>query len=54
MLIFMANFLFFHGSPGLMYIGDNSCSRGHGFKSKRRILDGHFSYLSVVKFVLFV
>ena len=23
-----------------MVIGDNSCSRGHGFKSQRHILDG--------------
>ena len=27
------------GSPGLAVMGDDSCSRGRGFKS--RILDGH-------------
>ena len=25
-----------------MVMGDNSCSKGHGLKSQRRILDGHF------------
>ena len=29
------------GSPGLVVMGDNSCSRGNGFESWRRILDGH-------------
>ena len=33
------------GSPGLVIIGDDSCSRGHGFESWHRILDGHFSCL---------
>ena len=28
-------------SPGLVVMGDSSCSRGHGFKSRRHILDGH-------------
>ena len=30
------------GSPGLVVMGDDSCSRGCGFKSRRHILDGHF------------
>ena len=29
------------GSPGLVVMGDNSCSRGHGFKSRHCILDEH-------------
>ena len=29
------------GSPGLVVMGDDSCSKGCGFKSWRRILDGH-------------
>ena len=28
-------------SPGLVVMGDDSSSRGHGFESQRRILDGH-------------
>ena len=28
-------------SPGLVVMGDDSCSRGHGFKSQCRILDRH-------------
>ena len=42
------------GSPGLVVIGDDSCSRGRGFKSRRCILDGHFSHSFVAKIVLFV
>ena len=30
------------GSPGLVVMGDDSCSRGCEFESRRRILDGHF------------
>ena len=41
------------GSPGLVIMGDNSCLKGHGFKSQRHILDGHFSHWFVVKIVLF-
>ena len=40
-----------------MVIGDDSCSKGGGFKSRRRILDGHleiFSHLFAIKIVLFV
>ena len=38
-----------------MVMGDDSCSRGRGFKSQCLILDGHdiFSHLFVVKIVLF-
>ena len=31
-----------YGSPGLVVIEEDSCSRGRGFKSWHRILDGHF------------
>ena len=43
--------------PGLMVMGDDSCSKGLGFESQCHILDGHldiFSHWFVVKFVLFV
>ena len=30
------------GSPGLVVMGRDSRSDGHGFKSQNRILDGHF------------
>ena len=45
------------GSHGLVVMGDNSCSKGPGFKSRRCILDGHldiFSHLFVEKIVMFV
>ena len=44
------------GSPGLVVMGGDSCSEGHGFESQRRILDGHdiFSHIFVVKIVVFV
>ena len=29
------------GSPGLVVMGDDSCSRGHGFESQHCILDEH-------------
>ena len=44
-------------SPGLVVMGDDSCSKGGGFESRRRILDGLldiFSHLFVVKIVTFV
>ena len=28
------------GSPGLVVMGDESCSKGRGLESRRRILDG--------------
>ena len=30
------------GSPGLVVMGGGSRSKGRGFESRRRILDGHF------------
>ena len=34
------------GSPGLVVMGGDSHSEGHGFESLHRILDGHFfSYI---------
>ena len=30
------------GSPGLVVMGRDSRSKGHGFESRHRILDGHF------------
>ena len=41
-------------SPGLVAMGDDSCSKGSGFESWRRILAGHFSHWFVVKILLFV
>ena len=32
------------GSPGLVVMGEDSCSRGHGFESQRHILDGHYIF----------
>ena len=32
-------------SPGLVLMRGESCSRGHGFKSQHRILDGNLSHL---------
>ena len=37
-----------------MVMGRDSCSVGRGFESRHRILDGHFSHIFVIKFVLFV
>ena len=40
------------GSPGLVVVERDSCSNGHEFESRYRILDGHFfTYIFVVKFV---
>ena len=41
---------------GLVVMGGDSCSEGHGFESQRRILDGHdiFSHIFVVKIEVFV
>ena len=39
-------------SPGLVVMGDNSCSKGRVFESWRPILDGHFSHCFVVKILL--
>ena len=41
------------GSPGLVVMGDDSCSKGNGFKSRCRILDGHFFTLICCKNCIF-
>ena len=41
-------------SPGLVVKGGDSQSEGCEFESRRRILEGHFSHLFVVRIVLFV
>ena len=33
------------GSPGLVLIGGDLCSKDHGFESRHLILDGHFCTL---------
>ena len=38
------------GSPGLVVMGGDSCSKDHGFKSWHLILDGHFFALICCKF----
>ena len=40
------------GNPGLVVMGGDSCSEGRGFKSQHRILDGHFSHIFAVRFVM--
>ena len=43
------------GSPGLVVMGGDSCSKGCEFESRDRILDGHyFTYLFVVKIVFYL
>ena len=37
------------GSPDLVIMGDDLCSRGRGFESRRHILDGHFFSLICCK-----
>ena len=32
------------GGPGIVVMGGDSCSEGHGFKSQHHILDGQFSH----------
>ena len=39
------------GSPGLVVMGRDSCSKGHGFESWHHILDGHYSHIIVVQIV---
>ena len=39
-------------SPGLVVMGGDSCTEGRGFESCHHILEGHFSHIFVVKFVL--
>ena len=43
-----------YGSPGLLLMGRDSCSKGREFPSRHCILDGHFSHLFVVKIVMCV
>ena len=40
------------GSPGLVVMGEDSCSEGRGFESRCHILDGHFFTLICCKIVL--
>ena len=42
------------GSPGLVVLGEDSCSRGRGFEPQHRILDGHFLQELVLNDALFV
>ena len=42
------------GSPGLVVMGRDSRSKGRGFESRHRKLDGHFSHIIAVKIVMFV
>ena len=41
-------------SPGLVVMGEDSCSEGCEFKSRHCILDGHFSHLFAVIIILIV
>ena len=41
------------GSPGLVVMGDDSCSKSRGFKSRHLILDGHFFTLICCKNCIF-
>ena len=51
----VANSLELSGSPGLVVMRGDSCSKGCEFESQHRILDGHFfTYLFIVKFVMCV
>ena len=42
------------GSPGLVVMWGDSCSKGREFESQQCILDWHFSHLFVVRIVMFV
>ena len=43
------------GSPGLVVMGGDSCSKGCEFEFRHHILDGHlFTYLFVAKIVMCV
>ena len=42
------------GSPGLVVMGDDSCSKCCGFEYQHHFLDGHFFTLICCKIVLFV
>ena len=43
-----------NGSPDLVVMGGDSCSKRHEFESRHCILDGHFSRLFVEKIVMCV
>ena len=45
----LRNFSSIRGSPGLVVMGGDSCCQGHGFKSWRHKLDGHFFILICCK-----
>ena len=45
--------LFGTGALVLVVMAKDSCYKCHGFESQHRILDGHFSYLFVLKIVIF-
>ena len=36
------------GSPGLLVMGGDSCSKGRELESQHHILEGHFSHIFVV------
>ena len=42
------------GSPGLVVMEGDSCSKGCGFESHHRILVGHFPHIFVVKIVMLI
>ena len=37
------------GSPGLVVLGVDSCSKGRQFETRHRLLDGHFSHFLLQK-----
>ena len=39
------------GISGIVVMGGDSCPEGHMFESQHHILDGHLSYVFVVKIV---
>ena len=41
LLINVSRFFFLGGSPGLVVMGGDLCSKGHRFESWRFILNGH-------------
>ena len=41
------------GTPGLVVMGGDSCSKGCGFNSQHCKLDEHFSLIFIVKIVTF-
>ena len=39
---------FEEGSPGLVVMGDDSCSSGRWFESQRRIVNGHYFHIDLL------